>query len=268
MTTSRWSQANTRRDGPADAAHPRRAARRCWRCAAVVARNDSAAAPATRGCPSRSALLHGAGGRGGRGGGRGAVPGRPAGRAEDRLVLRSAAEPRPRRRAGVRRPRAGRVLPYRRLRPALRRRRGGARSCWSIRSAPALAHAMEAAALNGLAARRDPPRATRSRRMAALAEAGERFDIVICDPPAFAKSRKDAAGRLARLRPHGAAGRQGGGAGRVPVHRLMQPSRAARRLGRADRAGAAPCPAGGAHPGQRRRRRTIRCIRICRRRPI
>ena len=41
--------------------------------------------------------------------------------------------------------------------------------------------------------------------MVALAEAGERFDIVVCDPPAFAKSRKDAEaglrayGRMARL---------------------------------------------------------------------
>ena len=41
--------------------------------------------------------------------------------------------------------------------------------------------------------------------MAELASAGERFDIVVTDPPAFAKSRKDAEaglrayGRLARL---------------------------------------------------------------------
>ena len=41
--------------------------------------------------------------------------------------------------------------------------------------------------------------------MAALAEAGERFDMVVCDPPAFARSRKDAEaglrayGRMARL---------------------------------------------------------------------
>jgi 23S rRNA (cytosine1962-C5)-methyltransferase len=32
--------------------------------------------------------------------------------------------------------------------------------------------------------------------MASLAEAGERYDIVVCDPPAFAKSRKDAAAGL------------------------------------------------------------------------
>jgi 23S rRNA (cytosine1962-C5)-methyltransferase len=41
--------------------------------------------------------------------------------------------------------------------------------------------------------------------MTALHHAGEQFDIVVCDPPAFAKSRKDQAaglrayGRMARL---------------------------------------------------------------------
>ena len=71
-------------------------------------------------------------------------------------------------------------------------------------SAPALARAMEAAALNGLA-RVGIRREDAFEALAALAEAGERFDIVICDPPAFAKSRKDAPaglrayGRLARL---------------------------------------------------------------------
>ena len=71
-------------------------------------------------------------------------------------------------------------------------------------SAPALERAMEAAALNGLA-RVGIRREDAFEALAALAEAGERFDIVICDPPAFAKSRKDAPaglrayGRLARL---------------------------------------------------------------------
>jgi 23S rRNA (cytosine1962-C5)-methyltransferase len=72
-------------------------------------------------------------------------------------------------------------------------------------SAPALDQAMAAAALNGLAARVQTRRADAFETLAALGESGERFDIVICDPPAFAKSRKDAAaglrayGRLARL---------------------------------------------------------------------
>ncbi len=58
-------------------------------------------------------------------------------------------------------------------------------------SAPALERATEAASANGLAS-------VSTRRgdafdvMAELAAAGERFDIVVCDPPAFAKSRKDA----------------------------------------------------------------------------
>ena len=58
-------------------------------------------------------------------------------------------------------------------------------------SAPALARAAEAATANGLAG-------VATRRgdgfdvMAELAASGDQFDIVVCDPPAFAKSRKDA----------------------------------------------------------------------------
>jgi len=59
------------------------------------------------------------------------------------------------------------------------------------RSEPALVLAAEAAALNGVAEtcafRRGEAFAEASR----LAAAGERFDIVIADPPAFAKSRKE-----------------------------------------------------------------------------
>ena len=72
-------------------------------------------------------------------------------------------------------------------------------------SAPALARAQEAAALNGFGDRVAITRADAFEAMTALAEAGERFDLVICDPPAFARSRKDAAaglrayGRMARL---------------------------------------------------------------------
>ncbi len=70
-------------------------------------------------------------------------------------------------------------------------------------SAPALALAEQAAALNGVA------ESVRVRREdafdAMVALSGERFDIVVCDPPAFARSRKDADaglrayGRMARL---------------------------------------------------------------------
>jgi len=72
-------------------------------------------------------------------------------------------------------------------------------------SAPALRQAEETAALNGLAQRVTIRREDAWEAMATLAAAGECFDIVVCDPPAFAKSRKDAAaglrayGRMARL---------------------------------------------------------------------
>lgn len=70
-------------------------------------------------------------------------------------------------------------------------------------SAPALAQAERAAALNGDAERVHVQRGDAFEVMTALA--GERFDIVVCDPPAFARSRKDAEaglrayGRMARL---------------------------------------------------------------------
>ncbi len=72
-------------------------------------------------------------------------------------------------------------------------------------SAPALAAATEAAAGNGLAARVAARRGDAFEVMEAFAAEGARFEIVICDPPAFARSRKDAdAGlrayaRMARL---------------------------------------------------------------------
>ena len=70
-------------------------------------------------------------------------------------------------------------------------------------SAPALALAERAALRNGLAA--EFRRADAFAALAGLADAAVRFDIVVCDPPAFIPSRKDqAAGlrayaRLARL---------------------------------------------------------------------
>jgi 23S rRNA (cytosine1962-C5)-methyltransferase len=72
-------------------------------------------------------------------------------------------------------------------------------------SAPALELALQAAALNGLAERVTTRRGDAFETMTALAAAGEKFDIVVCDPPAFAPSRKDAEaglrayGRMARL---------------------------------------------------------------------
>jgi 23S rRNA (cytosine1962-C5)-methyltransferase len=72
-------------------------------------------------------------------------------------------------------------------------------------SAPALDLAVQAAALNGVAGRVAAQRGDAFDVMTALAAGGERFDIVVCDPPAFARSRKDAEaglrayGRMARL---------------------------------------------------------------------
>jgi 23S rRNA (cytosine1962-C5)-methyltransferase len=59
-------------------------------------------------------------------------------------------------------------------------------------SAPALELAHRAAELNGVLERIAIRRGDAFDVMATLAAAGEQFDIVICDPPAFAKSRKDA----------------------------------------------------------------------------
>lgn len=87
---------------------------------------------------------------------------------------------------------------------ALRCAKAGAAEVSAIeRSAAALALAEAAGRANGLRAhfRREEVFAA----LARLGAAGERFDIVICDPPAFVKSRKDLAagvrgyGKLARL---------------------------------------------------------------------
>jgi len=72
-------------------------------------------------------------------------------------------------------------------------------------SAPALEHAQQAAAINGLSERVATRRGDAFDVLTALGEAGQTYDIVVCDPPAFAKSKKDQAnglrayGRLARL---------------------------------------------------------------------
>lgn len=72
-------------------------------------------------------------------------------------------------------------------------------------SAPALEQAEQAAAHNNLSDRVTTRRGDAFDTMEAMAKAGDRFDIVICDPPAFARSRKDADaglrayGRMARL---------------------------------------------------------------------
>jgi 23S rRNA (cytosine1962-C5)-methyltransferase len=72
-------------------------------------------------------------------------------------------------------------------------------------SAAALEQAARAATRNGLASRVGTTQGDAFKVMETLGKAGERFDIVVCDPPAFARSRKDAEaglrayGRMARL---------------------------------------------------------------------
>ena len=70
--------------------------------------------------------------------------------------------------------------------------RGGAASVTGIdRSEGALALAAEAARRNDVAGICEFRRAEVFAEAAALAAAGERFDVVIADPPAFARSRRD-----------------------------------------------------------------------------
>ncbi len=75
---------------------------------------------------------------------------------------------------------------------AVQAARAGATAVLGIDSSePALALATEAAALNGCGGICAFRRAEVFGEAARLADAGERFDIVIADPPAFAKSRKE-----------------------------------------------------------------------------
>jgi 23S rRNA (cytosine1962-C5)-methyltransferase len=64
------------------------------------------------------------------------------------------------------------------------------------RSEAALAQATQSAAANGVAAACRFVRAEAFGELERLAGAGERFDIVVADPPAFVKSRKDAGAGL------------------------------------------------------------------------
>lgn len=72
-------------------------------------------------------------------------------------------------------------------------------------SGPALDLARQAAALNGVTDRITTQRGDAFEVMTALAADHQQFDVVVCDPPAFARSRKDAEaglrayGRMARL---------------------------------------------------------------------
>jgi 23S rRNA (cytosine1962-C5)-methyltransferase len=70
---------------------------------------------------------------------------------------------------------------------------GASRVVMVDRSQPALDLAARAAALNGVAGRCSFSRAYAFDAMESFAVGGERFDLVIADPPAFVKSRKDLA---------------------------------------------------------------------------
>jgi 23S rRNA (cytosine1962-C5)-methyltransferase len=73
----------------------------------------------------------------------------------------------------------------------------GARGVIGIdRSEPALALAARSAELNGVAERCHFRRGEAFAELETLAGAGERFDVVIADPPAFVKSKKDLAAGL------------------------------------------------------------------------
>ncbi|MEZ5670280.1 MAG: class I SAM-dependent rRNA methyltransferase [Alphaproteobacteria bacterium] len=75
---------------------------------------------------------------------------------------------------------------------AIQAARAGAESVTAVdRSDHALALARRAAEDNGVAARCSFVKAEAFAELAALAERGARFDVVVCDPPAFAKSKKD-----------------------------------------------------------------------------
>ncbi|MGQ0665175.1 MAG: class I SAM-dependent rRNA methyltransferase [Pseudomonadota bacterium] len=70
--------------------------------------------------------------------------------------------------------------------------RAGARAAVAVeRSASALALGERAAELNGMASACRFVRAEAFAELGRLASAGERFEVVIADPPAFVKSRKD-----------------------------------------------------------------------------
>ncbi len=73
----------------------------------------------------------------------------------------------------------------------------GARSVLCLdRSEPALALGAEAARLNGLAGSCAFQRGEVFASLEAFARDGRRFDVVVCDPPAFVKSKKDLAAGL------------------------------------------------------------------------
>ena len=88
---------------------------------------------------------------------------------------------------------------------------GGADEVLAIdRSEPALALAVASAKLNGVDGAAGLQRGEVFAELERLHGQGERFDLVIADPPAFAQSKKESGAGAARLSQAGAArGRAG-----------------------------------------------------------
>ena len=75
---------------------------------------------------------------------------------------------------------------------AIQAARAGAKEVLAVDSSePALTLAAKAAELNGVTARCRFERGDAFERLASIANSGEKFDIVVADPPAFVKSKKE-----------------------------------------------------------------------------
>ena len=134
----------------------------------------------------------------------------------------------------------------------------GAESVLGIdRSEAALALAEASARLNGVADRCTFRRGEVFAEAAALSGAGERFDIVVADPPPFARSKRDVPAALARLPQAGAARGAADRARWVSVHRFVLAQCRRRRVRRLGAARSRRCRARRPHPAQQRRRLPI-----------
>ena len=198
---------------------------------------------------------------------RAALRRRPAARTEGRAVPRPARQPRAGADAGARPARAepvrlhGRLLD---LRGGGRRARDRRPSTWPRRPSRRRAATSSATACRPTARASWP--ATRSRSSSGAARDGERFDLVISDPPSFAPSRRALAAGPARLPAPAPPVRGGHRAGRDAVRGLVLEPRRPRRVPRhRPRRRARRRPPVRAARAARRRRPTTRSCRNFRR---